>query len=73
MGDLEAKLRKAQRQMLRSIFQKGRKRQSQVASLDGVSQDSAESGDVELVQEVEGEELEPWHEWIRRVTKEIEF
>ena len=66
--ELVSRLRKTQRRMLRSIFQKGRRR---VPAADGsISHDSA---DIEIASEESGEELEPWHEWIQRTTHEIEL
>ena len=72
--ELDSKLRKAQRQMLRSIFQKGRRRMPQVMG-DGdghSSTESSESENVDVACDAPGEELEPWHEWIKRTTHEIE-
>ena len=63
----EAKLRKCQRQMLRTIFQQGRRRYvppESSSDSDRTSQGTACSS--------AGEELEPWSEWIRRTTHEIE-
>jgi len=77
-AELEHKLRKAQRQMLRSIFQAGRRRRivQAPASADGASPASSSStssssttGGVDLDTV---EILEPWVEWLQRVTREVE-
>ena len=60
-----AKLRKTQRQMLRSIFQKGRQKVGKEMNSDTGSSNS-------IAQELECEEYEPWHVWIKRATREIE-
>ena len=52
--------------MLRSIYQKGRRRLHVPCS-------SNDSEDLEVATEIDGEELEPWHEWVQRVTREIEL
>ena len=63
--ELEHKLRKTQRRMLRTIFQKGRR----VAAAD--TSDSGTSGS-DLQDSVEEDDLEPWPEYIQRVTHEID-
>ena len=65
-----AMLQKAQRRMLRSMFQYGRK-SSQNSSHNHCASSSSESSQ-EILPEVDGEELEPWHTWLQRVTHEIE-
>ena len=63
---LDSRLRKTQRRMLRSIFQKGRRR---IQAAGGTSEDR---DNIEVAADEPDEELEPWHVWIQRVTKEID-
>ena len=66
--ELEAKLRKTQRRMLRSILQRPRRIVLKIA--DGRSSSSDDSG--EIAEERDDEVLEPWHEWAIRATREAE-
>ena len=67
--ELEAKLRKTQRQMLRSIFQCPRRRSTTKEQSDSTS---STSGSVEVSDILGVEEVETWAEWIQRATHEIE-
>ena len=68
--DAIQKLKKTQRQMLRSIFQKGRRKRPACQDASDTSESS--ESELRVAPECEGEELEPWAEWIQRVTHEIE-
>jgi hypothetical protein len=57
-----ARLKKTQRRMLRSILQHGRRRQ----------QPMSETSSIQTASEIQDEDLEPWLEWIQRVTREVE-
>ena len=75
--DAEARLTKTQRRMLRSMFQYKRKvspvMQAVVCSTTASrSNSSASDSSQEIEPEVDHEELEPWHEWAQRVTRQIE-
>ena len=65
--EFESRLRKTQRRMLRTIYQKGRLRQKR----DDRTQSSSRLDEVELAPE-EDDDLEPWPEFMKRVTREIE-
>jgi hypothetical protein len=65
--ELESCLKKAQRRMLRSIYQRPRR----CYYSDNLT-DSDESARISVAPEKGDEELEPWVDWIRRVTHEIE-
>jgi hypothetical protein len=66
--ELEHRLKKVHRRMLRSLFQCPRKKIHRDAS----SQSSDSSKDYEDVDSEDGDELEPWLEWIQRATHTIE-
>ena len=66
-ADLESRLRKTQRRMLRTIFQKGRKRQQ----VDEGTKSSSSLDELQLAPE-QDDSLEPWVEFMKRVTREIE-
>ena len=69
--ELKSRIRKTQRRMLRSIFQRPRRRNpGENESRDGST--SGSSREQLLAPEVDDEDLEPWVDWIRRVTHEIE-
>eukprot|EP00973_Karenia_brevis_P073233 10173609-Karenia_brevis.AAC.1 len=59
--------------MLRTIYQKGRRRQQTSSERESGSKDGTDNSETfEVASEQVDEELEPWHEWIKRVTREIE-
>ena len=68
--ELEQRLRVTQRQMLRMILQMPRRRvtlESETDTSEGAEQQAQASIDVTT-----DESLEPWQEWIRRSTREVE-
>jgi hypothetical protein len=68
--ELDQRLRVTQRQMLRMIFQMPRRRvavESDTETSEGAEQHGQISTDVNT-----DESLEPWQEWIRRSTHEVE-
>ena len=69
---IEAQLRKTQRRMLRSIYQRGRRRQRCIDSSTRTDNSSDGSEHLEIASEDPEENMEPWHEWVQRVTHEIE-
>jgi hypothetical protein len=68
--DTASLLKKTQRRMLRTMFQKGRRPQTNIGSDDQSS--TSEQGSQTLEPDQAEEILEPWVDWIRRVTHEIE-
>ena len=66
-------LKSTQRRMLRMILGHGRRRTHRAQELgngDNTSEDS--QGESPATQNDDGDELEPWVEWIRRVTHNVE-
>ncbi|CAE8621683.1 unnamed protein product, partial [Polarella glacialis] len=68
--DTASLLKKTQWRMLRAMFQKGRRPQTNIGSDDQSS--TSEQGSQTLEPDQAEEILEPWVDWIRRVTHEIE-
>ena len=66
--ELQHHLRKTQRHMLRSMLQSGRRRVQQDSRSDTSSTTSAATDDSD-----DSDGLEPWVEWIQRVTREAEM
>ena len=66
-------LKTTQRRMLRMILGQGRRR---IESTRGLTEEDQKSGDSEgdcaSIQDDEGEMVEPWVDWIRRVTHNVE-
>ena len=66
-------LKTTQRRMLRMILGQGRRRIERTREATNGGQSSGESdGDVEDAQDHEENVLEPWVDWIRRVTHNVE-
>ena len=65
-AEREHRLRKTQRHMLRIILQRGRRRYPKDTS-STAEKTSTTSGSTDSSQSVE-----PWHEWVVRVTREVE-
>ena len=81
-AEREAKLRTAQRQMLRSMPQRPRRQQETSSRREsqhekeeeeeGEEDGAEEASSEEVAQEDAEESLEPWHEWCMRVTEAAE-
>ena len=73
-AEREAKLRTAQRRMIRSMLQRPRRREEEIEETSlqrhGQEEGSEEESTEEVAEEEEGEALEQWHDWCKRVTKE---
>ena len=70
-ADLEQRLRVAQRQMLRMMLQMPRRRIQTTSDTDR-SEGEEQQGQIDGIDISTDESLEPWQEWIRRSTREVE-
>jgi hypothetical protein len=72
--EMERALRTTRRRMLRAILGQGRRRMERTTGNTSAQEngDSEEDGDHETPEEDDGDLLEPWVEWIRRVTHNVE-
>ena len=72
--EMERALRTTQRRMLRAIFGQGRRRIERTTESASAQEngDSEEDGDNGTLEEDDKDLLEPWVEWIRRVTHNVE-
>ena len=72
--EMERALRTTQRRMLRAILGQGRRRMERTTESINAEEngDSGEDGDNETPEEDDIDLLEPWVEWIRRVTHNAE-
>ena len=72
--EAESRLSKTQRRMLRSMCQYGRKVvRAEPSPAQADESDSSKShSSHEILSDIENEELEPWHEWVQRVTHAVE-
>ena len=72
--EMERALRTTQRRMLRAILGQGRRKIERTTERTHAEEDgnSEEDGDNETAEEDDGDLLEPWVEWIQRVTHNME-